>query len=210
MLGEGLARYGAQLHAYCLMTNHVHLLLTPLAVDSIPRILQHLGRMYVRYINKTYRRSGTLWERFLLLQNRHTLHPVNKGRYKASLIDAKKYLLACYRYIELNPATAAMVEKPEEYRWSSFHFNAVGTSDPLVTPHAVYFALANDDSLRQYYYRELFQVNLSEHNVHSIRACLTANQVLGAGKFKEQIEATLNRKLGYVQRGRPVYKEVIC
>lgn len=88
-----------------------------------------------------------------------------------------------------------MTEKPEEYRWSSFQFNAVD---------AVYIGLDSDDSLRRFYYRKLFQVNLSEHNVHSIRACLAANQVLGAGKFKEQIEAALNRKLGYVQRGRPI------
>ncbi len=192
VLGEGLKRYGAELHAYCLMTNHVHLLITPMAADSISRILQHIGRQYVQYINKTYRRSGTLWE----------------GRHKASLIDAENYLLACYRYIELNPVTAAMVEKPEEYLWSSYHANAVGKADSLITPHEIYHRLANNDEARRYHYRELFCVNLSEHNVHCIRESLAANQVLGEGKFKEQIEAAFNRKLGYVKRGRPAAKKI--
>jgi putative transposase len=116
------------------------------------------------------------------------------------LVDAEKYLLACYRYIELNPVTAAMVEKPEEYRWSSYHANAMGFADPLVSPHDVYSRVAGDDALRRFYYRELFQVSLSEHDVHCIRSCLTANQVLGEGKFKDQIGAGLKRKLGHVQQ----------
>ncbi len=174
------------------MTNHVHLLITPMEADSISQILQHIGRQYVQYINKTYRRSGTLWE----------------GRHKASLIDAENYLLTCYRYIELNPVTAAMVEKPEEYLWSSYHANAVGKADSLITPHEIYHRLASNDETRRYHYRELFCVNLSEHSVHCIRESLVTNQVLGEGKFKEQIEAALNRKLGYVKRGRPAAKKV--
>lgn len=100
VLFEGLKRYGAALHSYCLMTNHVHLLITPKESDSISRIIQHVGRQYVQYINKTYRRTGTLWE----------------GRHKGSLVDAENYLLTCYRYIELNPVAADMVASPEEYR----------------------------------------------------------------------------------------------
>lgn len=99
VLGEGLKRYGARLHAYCLMTNHVHLLMTPEYEDSISRVIQHMGRQHVQYINKTHRRTGTLWE----------------GRHKGSLVDAERYLLTCYRYIELNPVKAAMVSSPEKY-----------------------------------------------------------------------------------------------
>ncbi len=167
VLAEGLERYGAELHAYCLMTNHVHLLITPFATDSISRILQHIGRQYVQYINKTYRRSGTLRE----------------GRHKGSLIDAENYLLSCYRYIELNPVTAGMVEKPEEYLWSSYHANAGGKLDPVITPHKIYLRVDNDPVVRCYHYRELFCVNLSEHDVHCIRERIAANQVLGQGRF---------------------------
>lgn len=121
LLAEGLKRYGGELHAYCLMTNHVHLLISPVAEDSIPRIVQHLGRQYVQYINKYYRRSGTLWE----------------GRYKSSLIDEENYLLTCSRYIELNPVAAGMVKTPDEYRWSSYRANAWGKHDALVVPHGI-------------------------------------------------------------------------
>jgi putative transposase len=110
VLGQGLRRYGVKLHAYCLMTNHVHLLMTPKDNVGISRVMQHLGRLYVLYINRTYRRSGTLWE----------------GRHKASLVNAEEYLLTCYRYIELNPVAAGMVNTPEQYRWSSYRWHAWG------------------------------------------------------------------------------------
>ena len=103
-LAQGLRRFGADLHAYCLMKNHIHLLITPHYKDSISRVIQHMGRQYVRYINKTYSRTGTLWE----------------GRHKGSLVDAEHYLLTCYRYIELNPVTAGIVTRPDMYPWSSY------------------------------------------------------------------------------------------
>ena len=107
-LGDACDKYAVALHAYVLMTNHVHLLLTPRDELGISRVMQSVGRRYVQYINYTYRRSGTLWE----------------GRHKASLIDADRYLLACYRYIELNPVRANMVVDPADYRWSSYRVNA--------------------------------------------------------------------------------------
>ncbi len=187
MLGEGLERYGAELHAYCLMTNHVHLLITPEYVDSISRVMQHLGRQYVQYINRTYRRSGTLWE----------------GRYKGSLIDAEGYLLSCYRYIELNPVTACMVGKPEEYPWSSFRFNALGEPDSLISPHPLYDAIGISSAKRRIAYRDLFRYSLPEQARHDIAKCLSASQILGSGQFREQVEAALGRKVGKVGRGRP-------
>jgi transposase IS200 family protein len=107
------------------MTNHVHLLLTPAAQDSISRMMQYIGRRYVPYINHTYGRSGTLWE----------------GRYKSSLIQEEPYLLACMRYIELNPVRANMVKNGAEYPWSSYHFNALGKEDDLLTMHAFFESL---------------------------------------------------------------------
>ena len=129
-LREGAQRYGNAIHAYVLMTNHVHLLLSPSGKDSIVRLTQYLGRHYVMYVNYTYGRTGTLWE----------------GRYKASLIQEEAYLLACYRYVELNPVRAEMVNGPSQYRWSSYHHNALGKKDPIVTPHRLYNALSRSDA----------------------------------------------------------------
>ena len=122
---QGLKQYKAKLHAYVLMTNHVHLLVTPDYEDSLPRLMQLIGRQYVQYINKTYNRTGTLWE----------------GRYKSSLIDSENYLLTCSRYIELNPVNAGMVDKPEEYCWSSYHHNGLGKTNSLLSSHALYLGL---------------------------------------------------------------------
>ena len=109
-LKSACKRYRVAVHAYVLMTNHVHLLMQPEDEAGISRVMQSLGRRYVQYINHTYRRSGTLWE----------------GRYKSSLINAEEYLLACYRYIELNPVRANMVSHPADYRWTSYRFNGQG------------------------------------------------------------------------------------
>jgi putative transposase len=124
-LGEAAARYGCAVHAYLLMTNHVHLLVTPQADGSLPGAMQSLGRRYVRYVNATYRRTGTLWE----------------GRYRAAPIDSEAYFLACARYIEANPVRAGMVAHPSDYGWSSWGAHALGRADPLVTDHPIYRAL---------------------------------------------------------------------
>lgn len=187
VLGEGLRRYGAALHAYCLMTNHVHLLLTPQSTDSISRLMQHVGRQYVQYINKKYGRSGTLWE----------------GRHKGSLIDAENYLLRCYRYIELNPVTGCIVQQPVEYPWSSFHYNAMGQPNTLITPHPVFEALSADPMERRAIYRALFQSSLSQQERQDISESLAANHVLGGLHFKFQVEAFLERPIGHRCRGRP-------
>jgi putative transposase len=187
LLLQGTKRYGAELHAYCLMTNHVHLLLTPLAEDSISRVLQHVGRQYVQYINKTYKRTGTLWE----------------GRHKSSLIDAENYLLICYRYIELNPVAANMVIQPQDYRWSSYNANAWGMSDLLITPHEIYLSIDKDLQQLQYRYRELFKVMISDVDIHQIRADMNKNFPLGDERFKKQVAKVLGRKIGNGRGGRP-------
>ena len=125
-LGEAARKYHVSIHAYVLMTNHVHLLLTPAAMTGVSQVMQTLGRRYVRYINHTYRRSGTLWE----------------GRYHASLVQADHYLLTCYRYIELNPVRAGMTDDPAGYRWSSYRCNALGQPDKLIEPHEYYLGWA--------------------------------------------------------------------
>ncbi len=139
-LKEYSQKYKVAVHSYILMTNHVHLLLTPEEGDSVSRLIQSLGRYYVRYVNQTYGRSGTLWE----------------GRYKSTLVDSDNYFLTVSRYIELNPVRANMVEHPVEYPWSSYQRNALGKPIELLAPHDCYQSLGKDDKKRQEIYKSLF------------------------------------------------------
>jgi len=140
-------------------------------------MMQCLGRHYVTYVNRSYRRSGTLWE----------------GRYKSCLVDGPRYLLACHRYIELNPLRAAMVATPEAHRWSSYRANALGAADPLLSPHAVYRALADTDKGRRERYRALFEEVLDAAEIERIRAYLQQQRALGPSRFQRTIEAQLGR-----------------
>lgn len=186
-LNDACIKYTASVHAYVLMTNHVHLLLTPSTKDSIPQIMQSIGRRYVQYINKTYQRTGTLWE----------------GRYKACLIDAERYLLACYKYIELNPVRASMVEHPGDYLWSSYAVNSGKRPRKQLTMHDIYKRLGFDNNARYHAYNQLFSTNLSQELVDKIQHASTFSVPLGDDKFKHQIEQALNRKFGRTKRGRP-------
>jgi putative transposase len=187
-LREGLSRCGVALHAYVLMTNHLHLLLTPSDSTGISRLMQHIARHYVLYVNKHYRRTGTLWE----------------GRHKASLVHAEQYLLTCMRYIELNPVAAGMVAAPQQYPWSSYRANAWGQADCLLSEHQVYVRLGASAPQRQVAYRELFRAQLSDADRDEIGECLAFNHPLGNARFHQQVEAALGRRLGHRRRGRPV------
>ncbi len=193
ILAQGCRRYGVQLHAYCLMTNHIHLLMTPRETDSISRVMQHLGRMYVLYVNKTYRRSGSLWE----------------GRHKSSLVNAEEYLLSCYRYIEMNPVAASMVERPEDYPWSSYHYNALGVEDEMLTEHELYLRLGANDEARRCYYQSLFVSPLMTETVDAIKGSLKYNYPLGNQRFIDQIEQALGRSIGHLSVGRPAKQSVV-
>ena len=187
-LHDACQRYDVALHAYVLMTNHSHLLMTPQCKNGISLVMQSLGRRYVQYINHQFRRSGTLWE----------------GRHKASLVDADSYLLACYRYIEMNPVRADMVEHPGDYPWSSYHANAYGQSNSRLTAHPLYLALGATPDARQIVYRELFTQTLDNKLLHAIRNAANFSMPLGSDRFKQEIEQAVKRKLGYSKRGRPV------
>lgn len=178
-------KHDCQVHAYVLMTNHVHLLMTPFSETGLSKALQMLGRYYVQYFNYCYRRTGTLWE----------------GRYKATLIDSESYLLACMRYIELNPVRADMVADPAEYPWSSYRFNALGQIDDLVTPHIEFHRLGTDDSTRQAAYRTLFNQSISETQINEIREATNKAWVLGDSRFKERIQSQLERRVEPIPRG---------
>ena len=170
-----------------LMTNHVHLLVTPSDVEALSRCMQHIGRRYVQYFNVSYRRTGTLWE----------------GRYKASLVDAESYLLTCYRYIELNPVRAGMVRKPGEYAWSSHRANALGRVDSAVTPHPLFLQLGSSDDERHRNYRELFEAHIDATTLRTIRDSLNQEIVVGNDRFRYEIEMALNRRTKPGRRGRP-------
>lgn len=178
-------KHDVQIHAYVLMTNHIHLLMTPSSEDSLGKTLQMLGRYYVQYFNYCYQRTGTLWE----------------GRYKATLIDSESYLLTCMRYIELNPVRAGMVADPADYPWSSYGFNASGQADDLVTQHFVFQRLGNNESERQAAYRALFKQAISETQMSEIREATNKAWALGDGQFKERIQLQLARRVEPVARG---------
>jgi putative transposase len=152
-LHDALTKFKCELHAYVLMSNHVHLLMSPGTEHGIARALQSVGRRYVRRFNGLYGRTGTLWE----------------GRYRATIVDAEAYLFRCYRYIELNPVRAGVVAHAADYRWSSFAANALGGDDALITPHERFVALGGSPETRRAAYRALFQATFDEDELRTIR-----------------------------------------
>ena len=186
-LQHAARRHDCAIRAYVLMTNHVHLLVTPRRPEAISLVMRDVGRRYVQYINYTYRRSGTLWE----------------GRFKSILVDAQRYFFTCCRYIELNPVRAGIVTRPEEYRWSSHCHYALGREDHLVTAHEEYQALGNDETARRQAYRELFSGHLDEKVLTEIRGAVDRGWPLGSERFKDEIEAALQRAARPPRRGRP-------
>lgn len=185
-LKEACDKHQCDVHAYVLMTNHVHLLMTPHNEQAISKTIQQLGRYYVQYFNSAYNRTGTLWE----------------GRYKATLVDSENYLLTCYRYIELNPVRAeGMVDHPSEYPWSSYRYNALGQDEPLIVAHQEYVRLGNTKEKRQAAYRSLFKAQISERTLEEIREATNKAWVLGSSHFKERIAVQLDRPVAPSKRG---------
>ena len=186
-LADAAGKTDCRVHAYVLMTNHVHLLVSADHVAAPGAMMKALGQRYVPYVNRLYRRSGTLWE----------------GRFRSCPIQEEAYLLACQRYIELNPVRATMVEHPADYRWSSYRANAQGEDDRQVSPHRLYVALGDTAEHRQAAYRELFRHELEPGLVDQIRAATNGNFLLGNARFAAEIEATLGRRVSPGTAGRP-------
>jgi len=178
---------GCAVHAYVLMTNHVHLLLTPSTAGGAGALMKRLGQRYVQYVNRTYRRCGTLWE----------------GRFRSCLTREESYVLDCYRYIELNPVRAGIVEHPGEYRWSSYRANAQGEESEVLAPHESYRALGTDEQVRQTAYRELFRYQLDPGLVDEIRKATNGNYALGSSRFQEEVAKALGRRVVRGRSGRP-------
>jgi putative transposase len=185
------AEAACHVHAYVLMTNHVHLLLSSGNKTGPSVLMRRLGQHYVQYFNRRHGRTGTLWE----------------GRFRSCLVEDERYLLICQRYIELNPVRASMVAHPEQYRWSSHQANALGIEDPLVTPHLVYTGLGIHDGERRAAYRDLFRETMPDQLLAQIRHASNGNAVLGPKDFVDDIARKIGRPSGLVRRGRPKVAE---
>lgn len=186
-------KFECAIHAYVLMTNHVHLLLTPKNTDSTALLMKNLGQRYVQYVNRSYKRSGTLWE----------------GRFRSCLTQSENYVLACYRYIEMNPVRAGMVNQAKNYLWSSFHANAGGQESTILTPQEEYLALGKTREERLAAYNALFNNGTNDSTLHEIRSATNSNLVLGNAAFQQKMSDLLGRRVSPGKVGRPA-KAVIA
>ena len=186
-LGDAAAATGCRIHAYVLMTNHVHLLVTPDARGAVGQMMQRVGRRYVRALNDAMGRTGTLWE----------------GRYKASLVDSERYLFACHRYIELNPVRASMVADPAEYRWSSVHMHLGDCRDPWLVPHPLFLALGTDAKARGGVWARWLREGIATDDIAAIRRHLAQERALGDARFQREAEQRLGRPVAWRPAGRP-------
>ncbi len=185
---EDLApRHGLAVHAYVLMPNHVHLLASPAERDTLGRLMQALGRRYVRRFNDRHRRTGTLWE----------------GRYRSTVVETDRYLLACMRYIDLNPVRGGLVSDPAIFRWSSHAHHIGQRADPLITEHAGYWALGNTPFERQVAYRRLFEDDQDPEEVAAIRYATHHGWALGQDAFVKNMAANAGRRTLPAKAGRP-------
>jgi putative transposase len=166
-------------HAYVLMNNHIHLLVSPTDEQGPAILMKALGERYVQYVNRRYSRTGTLWE----------------GRYHSCLVQCERYLMLCQRYIELNPVRASLVTEPASYPWSSYHHNALGQKSKLIRPHELYGRLGHDPASRQRAYRALFEEVLGSDNLDQVRKAIHGKAIFGSPEFIEQSEQLLKRAL---------------
>lgn len=176
------------LHAYCLMTNHVHLLLTARTDTGCAVLMKRLSQLHTQYVNRNYDRTGSLWE----------------GRFRSSLVQSERYLLACYRYIEMNPVRAGLCAKPADYEWSSYRANVAGSDAPLLTPHPEYQRLGITTASRQWAYADLFASGHDVVPIDDIRKAVNGNFALGDEAFKRRLAALLGRRVEPSRPGRPV------
>ena len=185
ILVDAAARTGCLVHAYVLMSNHVHLLVTSPDTVGVSRLIQYIGRRYVRYFNARYGRTGTLWE----------------GRFKSSVVDTTSYFLACSRYIDLNPVRACMVASPLDYRWSSHRCLAAGIPDRILAPHPIYEALGATPDDRQRSYAALCAHALPAESLEAIRVAVRGGSVVGRERFRREVQRAMQRQVTRLPHG---------
>jgi len=188
LLTEQARKFAVAVHAYVLMPNHFHLLATPATGDGLPLMMQAVGRSYVRYFNNRHGRSGTLWE----------------GRYRSTVLEAERYLLACMVYMDLNPVRHGLVAQPADFPWSS-HAHALGSrNDRVITPHALFWALGNTPFAREAAYAALVQAGLSGGVMAELTASALAGWALGDEKFAQELQRSTQRRVTKSKAGRPL------
>ncbi len=186
-LKEAVKESGCELHAYVLMSNHVHLLATGEEHGALSMMMQSVGRRFSRFFNVRHDRTGGLFE----------------GRFRSSLVQSERYLLTCMRYIEANPLRAGMVHLPADYRWSSHRQNATGNPTGMLTAHEVFLRLGGDPLARATAYRALFIKEIPAADLEAIRASASRGRVLGSEEFRKRLAAQLGRSVGIPPPGRP-------
>ncbi len=186
-LREASALHGVAVHAYVLMDNHVHLLVTPSTTDALSKAMQTLGRRYVSSYNRRHGRTGTLWE----------------GRFRGTVIESERYFLTVMRYIELNPVRSGWVHRADEWRWSSAIHHLGGRRDPLVTDHPLYWSLGNTPFDREAAYRAALEQGLGETEIKALTEAAAKGWVLGSTAFLQSLSQMTNRPLVARKRGRP-------
>jgi putative transposase len=186
-LRDASRQFKVAIHAYVLMTNHLHILASPTDEPGLSKMMQWIGRHYVPYFNHKYERTGTLWQ----------------GRYKASVIDAERYFMTCCVYIELNPVRSHMVTLPGDYSWSSYQHHVGIKSDPVITDHSLYWALGNTPFDREVAYKELTERGVNEEDVAALTEATLKGWAIGSEKFKSALERQTQRRVRKAKRGRP-------
>ena len=190
LLNENAKKFAVDIHAYVLMTNHFHLLATPQTDTGLPQMMQAVGRSYVRYFNDLQTRTGTLWE----------------GRYRSTLIQTDRYLLACMAYIDLNPVRAGMVTEARDYPWSSHGFYVGLRSDKLITPHALFWDLANTPFGREVAYADLVRTGVNAQQQAALTRSTLAGWALGGDGFVANLQKMTERRVTMAKAGRPFNK----
>ena len=185
-------RFGVAIHAWVLMTNHFHLLATPQTADALPQMMQAVGRSYVRYFNDAQGRTGTLWE----------------GRYKSTLIQTDRYLLACMAYIDLNPVRAGLVAQAGDYVWSSQGHYIGRKTDKLITPHPLYWELGNTPFAREAAYADLVRAGVSDQQRADLTQSVLSGWALGEGDFVADLQKKTARRVAKGAAGRPVLSKI--
>jgi putative transposase len=186
-VADNAQKYRVALHAYVLMDNHGHLLLTPGTADGVPRMMQAVGRTYVRHFNARHGRTGTLWE----------------GRYRSTLIQAERYLLPCMAYLDLNPLRAGLVSDPQNHTWSSHQHYIGQVADRRLTPHPAYWRLGNTPFAREAAYAEMVRSGLSGAQLTALTSSLLHGWALGDTDFIVELQAQTDRRVSQAKAGRP-------
>jgi putative transposase len=188
LLDENARKFGVAIHAYVLMDNHFHLLVTPQTATGLPQMMQAIGRRYVRVFNDAQKRTGTLWE----------------GRYKSTVIQTERYLLACMAYIELNPVRAHLVAQAQDFAWSSHGHYTGRKTDALITPHPIFWELGNTPFAREAAYAELVQAGITSTQQQALTGATLRGWALGESDFVAELQTRTPRRVSKGNAGRPI------